>query len=167
MSKIQKRMINEGWAFSEQKMLHKLSRLAAQGWMLESMTTLSFQLKKQEPEEVQFAMDCPAQVKDREEYLDLFEQSGWTLVCEHAGFYLFKAPKNARPIHTDKTLLAERRRLGKRQAWLLLAIGVAGLMLSVCCMKLYALGMLLGMLFGALFGMSAVLLYGYYFREGR
>ena len=58
MEKEYKYMINEGLAFSEEKMMKKLSDRAKEGWLLEKATIMRFKLKKGEPQNLIYSMDC-------------------------------------------------------------------------------------------------------------
>jgi len=87
-------MINEGWAFLEDKMLNKFSERSKHGWHLERMTMYQFYFKQGESQDVQYAMDYQPHVEDVNEYKQMFEElgiSGGTfLILCIVGYYLLK-----------------------------------------------------------------------------
>lgn len=169
-----KRMINDGWAFSEHKMLKKIGERAKQGWHLERMTMFQFHFKQGEPQDVKYSMDYQPHVEDVAEYKKMFEVAGWTYVCDYYGFYIFKADPGTKKIHTDSTLLDELRHQEKKKSLLLILISSIGMftfyylnryfgysqILSTLCFTLY-----LSMV--CLLGMSITLAYGWIFRKGK
>ena len=53
MSRDKKIVMCGGFAFSEEKDMKKLSKLAKKGWILDSFKNLSYQLKKSKPQQEQ------------------------------------------------------------------------------------------------------------------
>ena len=108
MGKEYKYMINEGVAFSEDKMMKKLSDRAKEGWLLERATIMSFKLKKGEPQNLIYSMDCNNPKDSDKEYFELFEKSGWTHVCSLEEMHFFTAKEGTVPIYTEKDIEIEK-----------------------------------------------------------
>ena len=102
MNKNIKYVPSGGLLLSEEKDMIKLSKLAKEGWILESFEKLSYKLRKDEPEEIEYSIDYNENKDDFDEYLSLFESSNWNYVCSYEGWHFFKAPKGTNPIYTDK-----------------------------------------------------------------
>lgn len=103
MSKQFKYKMSGGLVLSEEKDMNKLSKLATEGWILESFEKLSYKLRKDEPEDVVYCVDFNEDKDDEKSYLELFENTPWEYVCSCEGYYFFKAPVGTKPIYTDKT----------------------------------------------------------------
>ena len=106
MAKNIKYVPSGGLLLSEEKDMKRLSKLAKEGWILESFEKLSYKLRKGEPEDAIYCVDYNEDKDDLEEYLSLFENSEWKYVCSFDGYYFFKAPKGTKPIYTDKETLS-------------------------------------------------------------
>lgn len=172
--KTTKIMLNDGWAFSEQKMLTKLEEYAKEGWILEKATILKFYLKKGEPQNLQYAMDFQPKVEDLEEYKKIFESAGWQYVCDCYGFYIFKADHGTKRIHTDLTLIDEWRNKEKRKSIRLILISLIGIIIFYCLGRIFSpvpivsvLCFIIYVLMGCLFAVSVMLTYGWIFRKGK
>ncbi len=96
-----------GLAFSEDRDLRKLSRLAEKGWILEDLSGLFYKLRKGSPQKLVYAIDYRADYD--EEYFDIFSNSGWTHVttCDDT-IHFFSAPCGTKPIYSDKTEQADK-----------------------------------------------------------
>lgn len=91
-----------GLAFSEKKDMQKLAKQAAKGWHLQDFAFMGYRLVRGEPKQVQYMIDYRTlDEAEEQEYLDMFEHAGWTLVCGSYGMYIFEAPIDAAPIYTD------------------------------------------------------------------
>lgn len=174
MSKDIKKMLNEGFAISEHKMLRRLENFAKEGWILESMTALNFILRKGPVQDIQYSMDYQIEVTDFQEYTKVFESSGWQYVCHYGGFYIFKADKTAMPIHTDSKLLDDIRNNQKKKSVALLLFSVLGLVFGIILDKnagtsqiISSVSFIISLFMAALLGMSIVLNYGWFFRKGK
>ena len=174
MGKDKKTMINEGWAISQEKMLKKLSNYAKEGWILDKMTMLKFHMLKGEPQELYYGMDFQETLEDEKEYLRLFEEDGWEFICGDEGFRVVATKDKHKKLHTDRTLLKETRDKEKKRALIMLLVSFTMVILSLVTLNFLGkyiivkvLSFLIGVLFGGVFGMSIVLVYGYYFREGK
>lgn len=101
-------VINSGLDIAEGHMLKKFSKLARQGWKLDSMTPMGFRFVKSEPQNKIFAVDYQPNVKDEAEYKAIFESGGWELACSCGEFYIFRADEGTCEIYTDKTELKNK-----------------------------------------------------------
>ncbi|MFS0562119.1 DUF2812 domain-containing protein [Terribacillus sp. 179-K 1B1 HS] len=91
-----------GLAFSEKKDMKKLAKQAAKGWHLQDFAFMGYRLVRGEPKQVQYMIDYRTlDEAEEQEYLEMFEFSGWTLVCSSYGMYIFEASPEAAPIYTD------------------------------------------------------------------
>ena len=106
MSKNIKYVPSGGLLLSEEKDMEKLSKLAREGWILDSFEKLSYKLIKSEPEDIEYCVDYNEDKDDWNEYISLFENSDWEYVCSYEGYHFFKAPKGTNPIYTDKETLS-------------------------------------------------------------
>ncbi|MFP7478238.1 DUF2812 domain-containing protein [Terribacillus saccharophilus] len=99
----QKKYVSSGGlAFSEKKDMQKLSKQAAKGWHLQDFAFMGYRLVRGEPKQVQYMIDYRTlDGTEEQEYLEMFEHVGWTLVCSSYGMYIFEAPIDAAPIYTD------------------------------------------------------------------
>lgn len=132
MEKEYKYMINEGLAFSEDKMMKKLSDRAREGWLLEKATIMRFKLKKGEPQNLIYSMDCNDPKESDKEYFELFEKSGWTHVCSLEELHFFSAKEGTVPIYTEKNVEIEKYRNIKRTC--IIALPPSLLILIACIM---------------------------------
>lgn len=105
MSKDRKSVMCGGFAFTEEKDMKKLSKLAKEGWILDSFKYLSYQLKKSEPQDLIYCVDYKDSKEDLEGYFDIFEDSEWEHVCSYECYHFFKAPTGTAPIYTDTDTL--------------------------------------------------------------
>lgn len=108
MSKDIKYVPSGGLLLSEEEDLKKLSKLAKEGWILESFEKLSFKLRKSDPQNVEYCIDYNNEKDDLDEYLSMFENSEWKHVCSYDGHHFFMAPKGSRPIYTDRETLSSK-----------------------------------------------------------
>lgn len=100
-----KYVINLGLDIAEEYMMKKFSVLSRKGWHLESMTAMGFKFVKSQPQNKIFALDYQPNVKDLDEYKEIFEGAGWKLACSCGEFYIFSADEGTCEIYTDKTEL--------------------------------------------------------------
>lgn len=109
MAKQRRFILSGGLAFSEQRDMNKLSRLAAEGWILESFAFLGYYVRRSEPQQLTYAVDYnKVSDSDRADYCDIFEASGWTHVCSEERIHIFSAPIGTKPIYTDTDTKVEK-----------------------------------------------------------
>ncbi|WP_077304479.1 DUF2812 domain-containing protein [Terribacillus halophilus] len=97
-----KYMSSGGLAFSEKQDMRKLSKQAAKGWHLQDFAFMGYRLVRGEPKQVQYMIDYRTlDAAEEQEYIGMFEESGWTLVCTSYGMYIFEASIDTSPIYTD------------------------------------------------------------------
>lgn len=173
MGKQFKTISNSGFDISGFTMMKKLEQQAKEGWLLNSMTTLNFKLKKGQPQELAYSFDYQSDLQDEQEYFSLFLQAGWKPVCNHNGFYIFSAPIGTVPIYTDTTYLTQQR--NKRKKVVLFALGNSVLALlmgfyfqSVSTNKtMDVLASGLSILAASAIGFLSVWSFGLFFRKGK
>lgn len=135
MGKEYKYMINKGLAFSEEKMMKKLSDRAKEGWILEKVTLMWFKLKKREPQNLIYAVDCNKVKKSDEEYFEFFEKSGWTHVFTLDYLHFFSAKEGTVPIYTDKDQEGEKYESTRK--WYTVAL-VSSVLAFIACIIISA-----------------------------
>ena len=106
MAKNIKYVPSGGLLLSEEEDMKTLSKLAKEGWILESFEKLSYKLRKSEVEDVEYCIDYNEVKDDWNEYISLFENSEWNYICSYKGWHFFKAPKGTKPIYSDKESLS-------------------------------------------------------------
>ncbi|MFD3450360.1 DUF2812 domain-containing protein [Microbacteriaceae bacterium 4G12] len=146
--------LSNGLAFAEQKDLRMLQQKAQKGRRVVSFKAGLYTFEQAEPEDVMFNFDFQ-DVPDAEfvEYINLFEESGWTHISSHAGIHLFKAPIGTTPIYTDTfTKKSRNEQLCRPIQWLTL-----GMFIFTVVMRLLAQWTELS-LFTILFYFSFILL---------
>lgn len=77
----------------------KLQSLAKEGWIVTKFESLYYLCEKQEPTQVQYAIDYRKNVD--EEYFEIFNMAGWTHVDSVEYIHLFKAEIDTAPLLTD------------------------------------------------------------------
>ncbi|SNZ16140.1 Protein of unknown function [Terribacillus aidingensis] len=99
----QKKYVSSGGlAFSEKQDMRKLSKQAAKGWHLQDFSFMGYRLVRGEPKQVQYMIDYRTlDAAEEQEYIGMFDESGWTLVCNSYGMYIFEASIDTAPIYTD------------------------------------------------------------------
>ena len=111
---------SNGLAFSEEKEMRKLARLAAEGWLLESFAFLGYRLRRGEPQELVYSLDMQrVDPGDWQEYREVFEAGGWRHVCS-AGeeMHVFAAPPGTPPIFSDRSTRREKyERMSRITGW--------------------------------------------------
>ncbi|MCX7920525.1 MAG: DUF2812 domain-containing protein [Clostridia bacterium] len=115
-------MPSMGLAFVEESEMRKLSRLAEDGWLLESFAFLGYKLRRGERQKLIYSMDTyDLKPGEREQYYEMFEAGGWKHVCSHGNIHIFSASPDTKPIYSDRSTLYEkyRRAIG---LWRLLTI---------------------------------------------
>jgi hypothetical protein len=168
-----KSIINEGWDISKNKMLAKLSDYAKEGWILESMTTMKFNMVKKEPQDIIYDMDYQPVIEDMDEYLEIFKAAGWNLVCGIGGFRVFSAPSGTKPIYTDKSALIEDRKRRTKETLIALMLSVLGLTFSIIFNNYFESGIMnivtiiTSLIFAASLGYLSVWSFGLLFRKDK
>jgi len=123
--KMTRYQISMGLAFDEEGDMRKLSKLASEGWLLQSFASLGYRLRRDQPQQLIYCVDyreLPA--GEREQYLELFEASGWKPVCSHSSMHVFSAKPGTKPIYTDKsTMRSKYTGITKACGWVL---GISG-----------------------------------------
>lgn len=102
MEKKYKYIMNMGLAFDENRAMKKLSQMAQEGWILKKMTLFRYKLIKAEPKELIYEMDYKELDENKNEYFEIFENSGWEHMCSFGPVHFFAASPNTMHIYTDK-----------------------------------------------------------------
>lgn len=99
-------VMSGGLAFSEEKDLAKLNKLAKEGWILEKLTFLGYRLRKSDSQNIIYNLDYRFDAD--EEYFQFFKDAGWKLVLSFDEIHIFCAPEGTNPIHTDRQTIIEK-----------------------------------------------------------
>lgn len=131
MSKNIKYVMCGGLAFTEEKDMKKLSKLAKEGWILDSFKYLSYRLVKSKPEDIMYCVDYNCDKNDLSSYFEMFDESKWKYVCSYDGFHFFKAPVGTQPIYSDNDTLSLKYKniykdLSKASIYIILATTITG-----------------------------------------
>lgn len=101
-----------GLASFEHEDMTKLSEYAKDGWILESLTSFGYKLKKRKPVNVTYSLDYNKGAN--KEYFSYFEAAGWSHVCSGGNqIHIFSAPKGTIPIYTDKMTVIEKYKIAR------------------------------------------------------
>lgn len=122
--KNRKYMMSEGLAFAEDKDMYKLQQNSAKGWHVQGFKFMGYLLEKGEPADYIYNIDYRV-LKDseKEEYVELFSQSGWSHVTSHIDTHIFRAPPGTKPIYSDQETVAEKHdNLGRSMLWTAISI---------------------------------------------
>ncbi|WP_040226977.1 DUF2812 domain-containing protein [Bhargavaea cecembensis] len=106
-----------GLAFSEEKDMKKLQRFSREGWHLKDFAFMGYTLEKGEPADFIYSIDYRTlEDGEEDEYLDVFDSSGWSHVASAATIHLFRAPAGTKPLYTDRETTVEK--YGRNSAWI-------------------------------------------------
>ncbi|MBU0935629.1 MAG: DUF2812 domain-containing protein, partial [Spirochaetes bacterium] len=88
-----------------------LEEQAAKGWQLETVGWPGiYRFREAQPAKVSYRMDYFSG-KDRDAWLNLFEEAGWQPVCSCTGYHYFRHPMGSgREIFTDRSSLLQKYR---------------------------------------------------------
>jgi hypothetical protein len=126
---------SRGLAFAEEAEMKKLSRLAEQGWVLESFSFLGYKMRRSERRNLIYCLDIrDLQKSDKDEYFEMFRASGWELVCSQDTLHIFSAQPGTTPIYTDSSTNYDKYSRAIRLWKRLLAISVP---LTIAFFSLY------------------------------
>jgi len=104
-----------GLAFKEQQDMDRLSEYVKEGWLLEKLGIFRYELKKGEPQNIEYSVDYQKDVDD--DYFAYFKAGGWSHVCSAANeIHVFHVPEETTPIYTDKKSLIENYAGEKKKA---------------------------------------------------
>lgn len=103
-----KYMISGGLAFSEQKDMEKLRKLSSEGWHVTKFSFLGYMLEQGESADYIYSIDYRTLENDAEEYFELFQDAGWSLVDSSVDIHLFRAAPHTKPIYTDLDTTIEK-----------------------------------------------------------
>ncbi|MED4534303.1 DUF2812 domain-containing protein [Metabacillus fastidiosus] len=96
-----------GLAFYEEKEMKKLSKLAKEGWVLESFAFLGYKLRKIESQDIDYSVDYQKNPDD--DYFTYFETAGWSHICSAGNeIHIFSAPVGTKPIYSDQETVIDK-----------------------------------------------------------
>ncbi len=111
-SKKIKKVIKLYFVWSEDKEEQWLRNMANQGWHLKKASLFNYTFEKGEPKDFVYQFDFRMNSsKDEKEYLDLFKESGWTLINRLGGWYYFRKiykEGEQNEIYSDKESLKQK-----------------------------------------------------------
>lgn len=118
----QKYLYSLGVSFYAEKEMMRLAQQARKGWQFVKMNQLGFLVFKKAPvQEKQFAVDFYTGNQSQaeiDEYLEMYEASGWTYVSNYQKrYFYFMADPDTPTIFSDKVSYAERLEI--EQKWLM------------------------------------------------
>lgn len=103
-----KYIMSNGLAFSEQKDMTRLHELSKQGWHVKKFSFLGYTLEKGTEKDWIYEIDYRILEDGDDEYLELFNQAGWSHVDSQANIHLFKAAPETKSLYTDDATHVEK-----------------------------------------------------------
>lgn len=107
---MRKKVIRLWWGWNPTKIEAYLEKMASEGWKLidTSLGFVFFVFEKTTPEKIRYVFDFQSSIQ--KEYLTIIEDSGWSLVNQLSGWFLWKQPySEKRPeLITDIQSLVDR-----------------------------------------------------------
>lgn len=98
-----------GLAFAENHEMEKLSKLAEEGWILDSFAFLGYKIRKGNSEKIVYSIDYQVlTLEEQEEYFSIFEDGGWTHVCSQGNIHVFSAKPGTQAIYSDTNTMNEK-----------------------------------------------------------
>jgi len=102
------------WAWEDDKEEHWLEQKALQGWHLVEVAPFFYKFKRESPRRVIYRLDYKGTLdKDYQEYLSIFQDSGWELVTRMSNwhYYRFEPDNNSVPeLYSSNRTQAEKYR---------------------------------------------------------
>ncbi|CAM4303038.1 DUF2812 domain-containing protein [Bacillus paramycoides] len=87
---------------------------------------LGYELEKGIAEDIIFSLDIRELGENElEEYIEMFELSGWEYICSSYNMHLFKAKPGTKPIYTDKATKQEKIKNLRKPVKVTVAISTA------------------------------------------
>jgi hypothetical protein len=172
-----KYVMGNGLAFSEDKDVALMEKMAARGYALDGMVSYWYRFVKAEPEIASFACDISPLKPDTDEfaeYIAIFKSGGWEHVLSLGTSHWFKASTGTTPIYTgvgerEKFTRVASASLGGAIRLLLLGLAFAAIaVISTALLVRHIIPRWLGLVFiiiafpqmGGFLGQSAVMFYG-------
>ena len=98
-----KYIMSGGLAYTENKDMEKLRKYSSKGWHVREFKFMGYLLEKGESKDYIYNVDYRLLDDDgKEEYFNMFLESGWTHVASEGDIHLFRAKPGTRPIYTDR-----------------------------------------------------------------
>ena len=126
--------LGNGLAHCESKDIQMLEDMAAQGYALEKVSKFGYyKFRADKSDGCTYAVDfSDIEAKDEgfEQYVEIFNASGWKYVTSIDNIHYFKAPIGTKPIYSDSTSLAEK--YVKMQKICMWWVVVSGIFVAAC-----------------------------------
>ncbi|NCU17946.1 DUF2812 domain-containing protein [Pallidibacillus pasinlerensis] len=104
-----KKITSEGLAFFEEKDMKKLRKYSLQGWHVYDFSIRGYKLEKGESRDYIYNIDYRFLNDDeKEEYIELCAQTGWTHIASDGDLHLFRANRGTKPLYTDQGTKVEK-----------------------------------------------------------
>jgi hypothetical protein len=120
MEKIERRCFRIFMVWQEEKETAWLRRMANQGWHLQRIMVFMYIFAKKAPQDIVFFRDFTVLgAKDIDEYIGVFQDTGWRFVCRQSNWFYFASSAENRygEVYTDN-----QGRLRSYQSLLLLHV---------------------------------------------
>lgn len=81
-----------------------LRKMANQGWHLQSVMVFMYTFMRGEPQDTLYFLDFTIlKNKDRGEYIGVFQDAGWSFICQQSNWFYFASPADNRyrEVYTD------------------------------------------------------------------
>jgi len=104
MEKNEKRCIRLFLIWQDDKEVAWLRKMANQGWQLHSVMLFVYTFMKGEPRDTLYFLDFTiSNNKDRSEYIGVFQDAGWSFICQQSNWFYFASPADNRyrEVYTD------------------------------------------------------------------
>ncbi len=67
-----------------------LAEMSLEGWHLIKYSPFRYTFEKGQPKEYVYKFDYQTQLKDKESYIQIFEDAGWEYILEYMGWQFFR-----------------------------------------------------------------------------
>lgn len=104
-----KYIMSGGLAYSENRDMAKLRKYSSKGWHVREFKFMGYLLEKGESKDYIYNVDYRLLAnEEKEEYFNMFVESGWSHVASEADIHLFRAKPGTRPIYTDRDTTVQK-----------------------------------------------------------
>lgn len=159
--------LGSGLAFSEQRDLSMMEKMAAEGYHLVGSTFFFFKFKKGKPETVTYSLDL-AQPEDLEEYKNIFAAGGWQHVLSLGYLHFFKAPKGTTPIYTERDgEIQKHTAMATTSLQMALWSSLIAIVAFILAAFVPTLRLWIGALGGAALGVAVTMFFGFFLNRRR
>lgn len=97
MSKKQATCFRWFWVWQEEKETLWLKNMSLRGWHLQKVTIMIYTFQKGESKDLRYYLDFSIlRQKDVPDYVNIFQDLGWNLVCRQGSWFYFTSPTENR-----------------------------------------------------------------------